>query len=131
MKQQPPKVEIKTIQLTDNVYCYNGDTWDVPTLIQAYKEQKCIEFDMPLAGVCLENMPFDVNRLSQFLYQVQRVNNTDLKYPIIITDEGYIADGWHRVCKAILQGKSTIKAVRLKEMPKASGKETISSKNET
>ena len=30
---------------------------------------------------------------------------------------GFIADGWHRIAKAILRGDETIKCVRLKTMP--------------
>lgn len=71
MKQQPPKIEIKNQSLTDNIYVNGDNTWDVPTLIQASKEQKCIIFDMPLAGICIEDMPFSVTNLSSFLYQVK------------------------------------------------------------
>jgi len=48
---------------------------------------------------------------------MKRVQNTDLKYPIILDVKGVVADGYHRVAKAILEGKSTIKAYRLKQMP--------------
>lgn len=43
------------------------------------------------------------------------------KLPIILDDLGYITDGWHRVAKAILEGKETIKAVRIQNMPAPDG----------
>ena len=30
---------------------------------------------------------------------------------------GQVADGYHRICKAIIEGKTSIKAYRLQEMP--------------
>ena len=30
---------------------------------------------------------------------------------------GTICDGWHRVVKTILKGETTIKAIRIEEMP--------------
>jgi hypothetical protein len=39
-----------------------------------------------------------------------RINNADLKYPIIINDKGAIIDGMHRATKAILDKKFKIKA---------------------
>ena len=47
----------------------------------------------------------------------KRVNQCSLEYPIILDEVGQIADGYHRLCKAILEGKETIKAIRLLEMP--------------
>ena len=36
-------------------------------------------------------------------------------------DHGYIADGWHRVIKALVEGRQTIKAIRIQEMPEPDG----------
>jgi hypothetical protein len=46
------------------------------------------------------------------------VNNADLKYPIILDEDGEIMDGRHRLLKAIIEGKRTIKAVRFKKNPR-------------
>ncbi len=43
------------------------------------------------------------------------VQETDLKYPIILSNTGRVMDGMHRVIKAILLGQETIKAVQFKE----------------
>ena len=37
---------------------------------------------------------------------------TDLQYPIILSKDGWVMDGMHRVCKALLQGLKCIKAVQ-------------------
>lgn len=51
------------------------------------------------------------------IFQCKRVRECSLEYPIILDDVGQIADGYHRLCKAILEGRETIKAIRLLEMP--------------
>jgi len=45
------------------------------------------------------------------------INETDLKYPIILSVNGRVMDGMHRVCKAHIEGKSDIKAVQFIEDP--------------
>ncbi len=41
----------------------------------------------------------------------------DLSYPIILSPDGEVLDGWHRICKAFLQGIEELDAVQLTEMP--------------
>ena len=40
------------------------------------------------------------------------VEETDLEYPIILSSNGRIMDGMHRVVKALVQGLESIEAVR-------------------
>ena len=46
------------------------------------------------------------------------VEATDLGYPIILSPDGRVMDGMHRVAKALLAGHTSIMAVRLHTMPK-------------
>ena len=41
---------------------------------------------------------------------------TDLQYPIILSSQGRVMDGMHRVCQALLKGLTTIKAVQFQEL---------------
>lgn len=43
--------------------------------------------------------------------------NCDLSFPILLCPEKRIVDGMHRVCKAYLEGHSTIKAQQLLILP--------------
>jgi hypothetical protein len=45
------------------------------------------------------------------------IAETDLAYPIILDPEGRVMDGMHRVCKALLEGQSGIRAVKLPTLP--------------
>lgn len=75
-------------------------------------------FDLPLDGICLSATPWAyTERIGDIADHFVQANKTDLKYPIILDGYGYIADGWHRVVKALMLGNTTIKAIRLIEMP--------------
>lgn len=45
------------------------------------------------------------------------MRDADLKYPIILSVDGRVMDGMHRVAKAYLEGRSAILAVRLRVDP--------------
>lgn len=47
----------------------------------------------------------------------QRINAVTFEYPIILSDDGTLMDGGHRLCKALVEGRTTIKAVRFPSMP--------------
>jgi disulfide oxidoreductase YuzD len=92
-----------------------GNIYSALKLIEKSKDYQ--PFDLPLACVDTGRLPFALNDLEDFLFQMKRVEDTDLQYPIILDKYGVIADGWHRVAKAIYQGQTTIRAIRLEEMP--------------
>ena len=45
------------------------------------------------------------------------IGETDLSYPIILSQDGGIMDGMHRVCKALNEGQDTILAVQFEHDP--------------
>ena len=53
------------------------------------------------------------------LEHIQRIESSESKYPIILSQSGVVMDGIHRVCKALLKGEDTIKAVQFKKTPDA------------
>jgi len=116
-----PKVDIENLDLIDSEYeNRKGYVWSAVKLIEAAKDLPV--FEIPLASIDLSIMPFRVDNMHDLLFQMKRVSKTDLKYPIILDDHGVIADGYHRVLKAIYLGRTTIKAVRLQIMPDADSK---------
>lgn len=108
----------------------DGYYWNATTLYEFAKEKGYKPFELPLEGINLSFLPFDVTDLDAFIWQIKRVLDVDLKYPIILNDKGEIVDGYHRICKAFLNNKKTIKAIRLLEMPKSDGRkdEPVSNK---
>jgi hypothetical protein len=41
----------------------------------------------------------------------------DLSYPIILSPTGEVLDGWHRICKAFVEGVEELEAVQLPKLP--------------
>ena len=124
-----PKVEIEKVSLDENYYTdRQGYVYSTAKLIQASKKYPV--FDLPLAGVDLSRGAWQVNDLSDFIHHAKRCNDADLKYPIILDSQGVIADGCHRLVKAVVLGHKTIKAIRLQEMPPYDRIEEDESKNE-
>lgn len=117
-----PKVKITSEQgLAENRYHVDGKYWAAANLVAWCKEKKYPTFKLPLAAVNLADMPWHIADLDTYIWETKRVMNTDLKYPIILDDYGRICDGYHRVCKAILEGKSEIDAIRIEKMPNPDG----------
>jgi len=102
------------MQVIDSYYAKNGYTWSALTLIEGAKDLE--EFDYPLAAADLSYC-WSIENTYDFIYHMQRVQKTDDKFPILLDDKGIICDGRHRICKAILAGKETIKAKRFNKMP--------------
>jgi hypothetical protein len=45
------------------------------------------------------------------------MQEADLAFPVILSSEGRVMDGMHRICKAYLLGKDKIEAVRFRQDP--------------
>ena len=74
-------------------------------------------------SIDLSYSPWNLGNMEGIIYHINRVSEVNFDHPIILDDFGQIRDGYHRIAKAIIEGKDTIKAVRLKEMPPIDGKE--------
>lgn len=113
---EPPLVPINGMDLEDNTYDDGYARWNTLKLIEHSK--KFPVFDLPLAGIHLGGCAWGTEMtFDEFIHHCKRVQDTDLKHPILLDDYGQICDGYHRVCKAILEGRTTIKAIRLNTMP--------------
>ena len=49
---------------------------------------------------------------------IRLVQQTDLNHPIILSADGRVMDGMHRVVKALLEGRETIEVVQFTRDPK-------------
>lgn len=110
-------VPIDNITFGESEYQRGRNVWKAQTLYDFAKVKEYPVMDMPLWNIDLTDEPFECSQLHHFIFQCKRVRECSLDYPIILDDVGQIADGYHRLCKAILEGRETIKAIRLFEMP--------------
>lgn len=45
------------------------------------------------------------------------INAVDLSHPIILSPTGEVLDGWHRICRAFVEGVEELDAVQLPTLP--------------
>ena len=55
--------------------------------------------------------------LREFVMHMRAVLDADLSFPIILDEDGEIMDGRHRLLKAMLEGRDSVKCVRFEENP--------------
>jgi hypothetical protein len=111
-----PKIEFRRIDALQDYYSdTNGDLYSVAKLVDDTKDLK--SFDAPICTLNLSSEIWSGYNILDIAFHCKRVNKADLSKPIIIAWDGCIADGRHRVIKSIMQGKRTIKAVRMTWKP--------------
>lgn len=95
--------------------------WDIDRLLRLASAQDPV--DWPLESIRELDEPFwfsgagDTPTCRRVAEHAKLIHETSLDYPIIVDPEGRVLDGMHRVCKALLAGLKTIKAVKLPVMP--------------
>lgn len=115
---EPPVLPFGNLSFEASNYERGGSRWMATTLLRACKEQELVPFEYPLAAYHLCDKVFRLDNMDDFIWQMKRTLDADYEnYPIILDDYGQIADGNHRICKAILDGKKSIMAYRLLHMP--------------
>lgn len=95
--------------------------WDVHRLVELSSNFQIIEVPLEEIAEIDENFWYINNghipTCRSIANHIKLMNETDLKHPIILCQDGRIMDGMHRVLKAFLQGHKTIKAVRFNLNP--------------
>lgn len=96
------------------------DAWDVHRLIRLTR-------DLPVKRVAVDAIwEVDTDYWSdaasgpsvrRVLAHMRAVLDVDTSYPIILGYDGRVMDGMHRICRAILDGRTTIDAVQLESHP--------------
>ena len=112
-----PVVKVAGVTVDENTYEESdGKVWVVTNLIAKAKDLE--PFDLPLAAIYAGvNVWTPVGNAIGMAHHMRRALNVDTSYPVILCAEGFIMDGWHRVLRALIDGKATIKAVRFAETP--------------
>jgi len=95
--------------------------WDVDRLVRLTSEETPI--DLPLEQIRELDESFwfglegDTPTCRRVAEHAKLIHQRSLDYPIIIDPDGRVMDGMHRVCRALIEGRKTIKAVKLATMP--------------
>ena len=86
--------------------------WDVDRLVALSKHLQ--PELVPVASIRELDEPYwgDPMTCRNVAEHARFINECDLAYPVILSSDGRIMDGMHRVLKALLLGESHIRAVR-------------------
>jgi len=106
---------IDTHGIKNQTFVDGKKEWFVSRLIDKSKDLPVQE--MPMSALNIYSLCPMCNSMKQFVNHIKKVLDADLSYPIILDEEGYCMDGRHRIAKALLEGKETIKFVRFEETP--------------
>lgn len=93
--------------------------WDVDRLVMLTKGFPRLQ--VPLAAIRELDGPFwsadDTQTWRAVVEHVRLIEAADLRFPIILSSDGRVMDGMHRVARAALLGRSTIEAVQFAADP--------------
>jgi len=108
-----------------HTYSNGEETWDVKDLWAAAEgiEPVWLSLDEVVdIEELLDSHTWSAGPLSvrEILDHLNRIENADLSYPIILTPEGFIGDGCHRLIRAWREGREGIHVVQLEAMPPSS-----------
>jgi hypothetical protein len=94
--------------------------WDVDRLIKRTKDFPRVH--VPLTSIRELDEPFCPEHEGVLTWQgvvdhVRLIQEADLSFPIILSADGRVMDGMHRVARAVLSGRATIEAVQFADDP--------------
>jgi len=71
-------------------------------------------YDMDVRSVHIGCTPFGLDALTPYslAHHAIRVGSVDITKPVIVNADGYIMDGWHRIARALIDGRTHIPAKR-------------------
>lgn len=88
--------------------------WSVARLIALSKDLEV--FEIPLRHLNVYHV-YESLTLRDMVMHFKTVNDANLDCPIIMDEDGEVMDGRHRIMKAIMEDRETIKAVRFDVNP--------------
>lgn len=109
-------VKLAPCTLAENRWKDGKKCWSAASLIEAAKSLE--PFDLPLCCIYIATDIFaPVTNAKALAEHIMRVNAVNMDDPVILDADGFIMDGWHRVARALAEGRETIRAVRFEMTP--------------
>lgn len=97
------------------------DAWDMDHLIEASKHLPVVQLDLNDIKELDENFWYqgenDIPSARSIAGHYKLIAAADLGHPVILSAEGRVMDGMHRIIKALVLGHKTIDAVILDPTP--------------
>jgi hypothetical protein len=97
------------------------DAWDVHRLIELSGDLPVIEIGLDAISEIDAKYWFfdrpDRPSVRDIVDHVRLILAVDPSYPIILGPDGRVMDGMHRVARALLEGRMSIRCVRFEKLP--------------
>lgn len=114
--KKPPKVTFRKVEpLQDSYSDRDGNLYSVARLVDDTKDLPV--FDVPVAALSVSDAIWEGASIFELAFHVRKCMDADLDCPILLDWNGDIADGRHRLIKAIAKGRRTLKARRMTWKP--------------
>jgi hypothetical protein len=97
------------------------DAWDVDRLIRLSADLPVIT--VPLADIWELDTPYwslpgsGPATVNEIIGHLRLIRDVDASHPVILGSDGRVMDGMHRIARAVLEGRTTIHAVRFSTLP--------------
>jgi hypothetical protein len=94
------------------------DAWDVDRLILLSRGLPVHDVAVEAIGEVDTAYWFDETSsptVRAIVEHLRLVNEVDCSYPVILSADGRVMDGMHRIARALLEGRETVAAVRFSE----------------
>lgn len=95
--------------------------WDIHRLVELSRELNVVEIPLAQINELDETFWFgehgEAPTCRRIAAHAKLIQETDLAHPIILAADGRVMDGMHRVCKAWIEGRTTIHAVKFENDP--------------
>ncbi len=95
--------------------------WDVHRLVELARDLPVIEVPLVKIRELDECYWFDAGggapTCRAIALHARLIAESDLDYPVILSADGRVMDGMHRICRAVVEGRESVLAVRFEKDP--------------
>lgn len=97
------------------------DAWDVDRLIRLARELPVV--DVPVDSIGELDTPYwtlpgdPPPTVRDVVTHMRLVRDVDPSHPVVLGVDGRVMDGMHRIARAVLEGRTTVRAVRFAVHP--------------
>lgn len=104
----------------DSQYVDLGD-WRYDIAGVLFEARDLEPFDLPLCALDFRHWceTWGEGGMREIVMHMQVVLAADLSHPVVLCPDGALIDGRHRIARALLEGHTTIRAVRFHVEPKS------------
>lgn len=95
----------------------SGGVFKVESLLKAAKGLPITTYYINREALLDETLNWQIKNVYDFFVHFQKVIQADLSVPLIVRSDGYVMDGWHRIIRALCEGRKELPQKRFIKDP--------------